>query len=82
MVVITFQAYAETRVHTITVENKKLFWVKMVDVQKGLGLKNIPDLVKKEICGIFETKNSTKEQKKKYIGTESEITKKHADDSK
>ena len=40
------------------------------------------DLVKKEICGIFETKYSTKEQKKKYIRTESEITKKPAEDSK
>ena len=40
------------------------------------------DLVRKEICGIFETKNPTEEQKKKYIRTESEITKKPADDSK
>ena len=54
----------------------------MIDVQKGLGLKNMPDLVKKEICGIFETKNPTKEQKKKYIRTERKITKKLADDSK
>ena len=54
----------------------------MIDVQKGLGLKNMPDLVKKEICGICETKNPTEEQKKKYIRTESEITQKPADDSK
>ena len=40
----------------------------------------MPDLVEKEICGIFETKNPIKEQKKKYIRTESEI--KPADDSK
>ena len=26
----------------------------MIDVQKGLGLKNMPNLVKQEICGIFE----------------------------
>ena len=61
---------------------KKKLGVKIIDVQKGLGLKNMPDLVKKEICGIFETKNPTEEQKKKYIRTESEITKKPADDSK
>ena len=54
----------------------------MIDMQKGLGLKNMPDLVKKEICGTFETKNPTEEQKKKYIRTESEITIKAADDSK
>ena len=82
MVVITVQAYAEARVHTIKVRNKKLFWVKMIDVQKGFGLKKMPDLVKKEICGIFETKSPIREQKKKYIRTESEITKKPADDSK
>ena len=75
MVVITVQAYVE-------VGNKKLFCVKMIDVQKRLGLKNMSDLVKKEICGIFETKNPTKEQKKKYGRTESEITKKSADDFK
>ena len=75
MVAITVQAYTEARVHTITVKNTKLFRVEMTDVQKELGFKNMPDLVKKEICGIFETKNSIKEQKKKYIRTESEITK-------
>ena len=54
----------------------------MIDVQKGLGLKNMPDLVRKEMFGIFETKSPTEEQKKKYIRTESEITQKPADDSK
>ena len=38
----------------------------MIDVQKGLGLKNMPDLVKKEICGMFETTNPTEEQKYIY----------------
>ena len=65
MVVITVQAYTEARIHTITVENKKLFWVKMIDVQKGSGLNDMPDLVRREICGIFETKSPTEEQKKK-----------------
>ena len=54
----------------------------MIDVQKGLGLRNMSDLVKKEICGIFEKTNPTEEQKKKYIKTENGITKKPADDSK
>ena len=34
MIVITVQAYAEARVHTIKVVNKRLFRVKMTDVQK------------------------------------------------
>ena len=82
MVVITVQAYAEARVQTLTVENINLFLVKMVDVQKGLSLENMPDIVRNEICGIFETKIPTEEQKKNYIRAESEITKKPADDSK
>ena len=41
MVVITVQAYKNAEVHPITVKNKKLFWVKTCDVQKGLGIKNI-----------------------------------------
>ena len=40
MVVITVEKYANAGVHTKTADNKKLFWVKMIDVQKGLGLKN------------------------------------------
>ena len=32
MVVITVQAYVKARAHTITLKNKKLFWVKMIDV--------------------------------------------------
>ena len=47
----------------------------MIDVQNGLGLKNISDLLRKVMYGIFETKNITKEQKKKYIRTKKEIKK-------
>ena len=39
MVVITVQAYAKAGVHTIKVGNTELFWLKMIDVQKVLGLK-------------------------------------------
>ena len=49
MFFITVQAYAEARVHTMKVGNKKVFWVKTIDVQKDWVLKNMPDLVKKEI---------------------------------
>ena len=31
MVIITAEAYENAKVHTITVGNKKLFWVKMTD---------------------------------------------------
>ena len=34
----------------------------MKDIGSGIGVKNISDLVLKEICGICETKNPSKEQ--------------------
>ena len=37
----------------------------MHDVPEGLVIKNISDLVRKEIHGIFETKNLTKDQIRK-----------------
>ena len=46
----------------------------MMDVQDGLGIKNISGSLRKEICGIFETKNPTEEQKRKYLRTEREIS--------
>ena len=82
MVVITVQNYTDPEVHTITVGNRELFWLKMIDVQKGLGIQNISDLVRKEIQGIYEDKYFTKKQKRKYIRTEQEISKKPTDDSK
>ena len=39
MVVITVENYADAEAHTITAGNRELFWVKMIDVQKGLGHK-------------------------------------------
>ena len=70
MVVITVEKYANVGVHTVTVKTKKLFWVKMMDMEKGLRIRNIHDLARKEVCGIFETKNFTEEQNRKYIKTE------------
>ena len=66
MVIITVQNYTKAGVHTITVENRKSFWVKMIDVQNGLGIKNISDLVRKYIQGIYETKSLNEEQFRKY----------------
>ena len=66
MVVITVEAYQTAKVHTITIKNKDLFWVKIVDVQNGLGLKAMRNLIRRQICGIYETNDLTKEQKKIY----------------
>ena len=82
MVVITVQAYAKARVHTINVGNRELFWVKMIDAEKGLGLRYLSHLVKKQIQGMYVTKYPTEDQKRKYIRTEHKLTKQDADDPK
>ena len=66
MVVITIENFTNAKVHTIKVGNRELFWVKMIDVQNRLGMKNISDLVRKEVHGIFKTNNPTKKQVKEY----------------
>ena len=76
MVAITVENYLNARVHAITVGNRKLFWVKMHDVQDDLGLKNISDLVSKKVQGIYETKYPTEKQNKKYKKSEAKIDKK------
>ena len=45
----------------------------MKDVESGMGVKNISDLVLKEIYGICETKNPTKKEVNEYKMTKREI---------
>ena len=45
----------------------------MNNIQNGLGVQNISDLVSKEICGIYKTKSLTKEQIKRYKMTKRKI---------
>ena len=52
----------------------------MIDAKRGLGIQNMFDLERRELQGIFGTKNPTKEQIRKYIRTEQGITKKPTDD--
>ena len=47
----------------------------MKDVRNGIGVKNISDLVLKEIYGICETENPTKEQINEYKMTKRDIYK-------
>ena len=49
----------------------------MENVQDGLGVQSISDLVLKEIYVIYKTKNLMKEQIKKYKMTQREIFEKH-----
>ena len=54
----------------------------MRDVGSSVGVKNISDLVLKEIYGICETKNPTKELVDEYKMTKREIYKKFTNLSK
>ena len=47
----------------------------MKGVGNGTGVKNISDLVLKEICDVCETKNPSKEQVNEYKMTKIEIYK-------
>ena len=47
-------------------DNKSVIRIKMIDIQKKLDLKNIHDLVDKEIKGKFKINNPKNEQIKKY----------------
>ena len=54
----------------MTIKTTSEVWVNMKDVGSGIVVKNISDLVLKEIYGICETKNPTKEQVNEYKMTE------------
>ena len=73
MVDIRVEKYPNAKVCTIKVSSKKIFWVRMYDVQEGIGVKNMSDLVRKEIRGIFRSKNPIKDQIKKYKRREKEL---------
>ena len=63
MIVITVQPYKNAEVHNRAVKNKKLFWIKMCDVQKGLDIKNIYDLARKEVSESLKLKILPKNKK-------------------
>ena len=50
---ISVEKYTHAKVCTIQVSNKILFWVRMCDVQEGIGVKNVSDLVTKNKLGYF-----------------------------
>ena len=60
MVVITAELYKNAGVDVVT--DSDYYWVKMKDIQDGLGIKYMRDRLGKTMQGIFETKNLTKKQ--------------------
>ena len=77
--VYIYEGYKNAGVHLLIIKKTDKIWPSMKDVAKGMGVKNISDLVLKEICGVCETKNPTKEQIKNYKMAEREIYEKFDD---
>ena len=68
-------------VEFLAIETTSKIWVSIKDVGSGIGVKNISDLVLKEIYGICGTKNPLKEQVNEYKMTKKQIYKKFTNSS-
>ena len=63
---ISAEGYKNVNVEFLTIKPTSEIWVSIKDVGSGMGIKNISDLVLKEIYGVCETKNSSKEEVNEY----------------
>ena len=57
MNLISAEGYKTAGVYFLKIRKTDELWMNMKDVGDGLGVKNISDLVLKEICGIYGEKN-------------------------
>ena len=76
MNLISAEGYKNAKVHFLKIRKTGELWISIKDVGNGLGVKNISDLVLKEIYGIYEKRKLTKEEIKYFKMTEREIFKK------
>ena len=56
------KGYKNERVVMSIIKKTGEIWASMKNAHKGLGVKNMPDLILKEIYSIYETKDLKKEQ--------------------
>ena len=70
------KGYKNANVEFLTINKTSEIWVNMKDVGSGMGVKNISNLVLKEIYGICATKNPTKKQVNEYKMTKRQFYKK------
>ena len=63
---ISAEGYKNGRVQFLRVRETGEIWASMKDAGSGMGVKNISDLILKEIYGALKTKNPTKEQINEY----------------
>ena len=76
MYLISAKGYKNANVEFLTVKTTSKIWVNIKDVESGMGVKDISDLVLKEMYGICETKNPTKKQVNEYKMRKKQIYKK------
>ena len=57
MNLISAEGYKNANVNFLKIRKTGRLWISIKDVGDGLGVKNISDLVLKEIHGIYEKKN-------------------------
>ena len=70
MNLISAEGYKNTKVHFLKIRKTNELWISIKDVANGLGVKNISDLVLKEIYGIYEKRKLTKEETECFKMTE------------
>ena len=83
MYLISAEGYKDEKLDflTITTTTSEI-WLSMKDTGSGMSVKNISDLVLKDIYGICEIKHSTKKQVNQYKMTKREIYEKFTNLSK
>ena len=62
MYLISKEGYKNAKVHQLVVPRTGKIWTSMKDVGSSVGVRNISDLVLKEIHDIIKTKHATKKQ--------------------
>ena len=75
MYLISAERYKNANVAFLTIKPTSEIWVSMKDFGSGIGVKKA-DLLLKEIYGVCETKNPSKEQVHEYKMTKKQIYKK------
>ena len=75
MYLILAEGYKNAEFDSKIVRKTGELWVSMKDVWGGMGVKNIPDLVLKEITTYLRQKNPRKEQINEYKMIERELYK-------
>ena len=73
MYLISTEGYKNANVYDLIVRKTGEIWAGIKDSGNHMGVKNISDLVLKEIRGVLKTKNPTKEQINEYKMTERKI---------